>query len=46
MSVETLEPIATADEPGVFARSGALRRLARDKVAAVAALAVATTNAA
>ena len=40
MSVETLEPIATADEPGVFARSGALRRLARDKVAAVAALAL------
>ena len=38
MSVETLEPIATADEPGVFARSGALRRLARDKVAVIAAL--------
>ncbi len=40
MSVETLEPIATADEPGVFARSGALRRLARDKVAVIATLAL------
>jgi ABC-type dipeptide/oligopeptide/nickel transport system permease subunit len=44
MSIETLEPIASggadADEPGVFARSGALRRLARDKVAVVAALAL------
>ena len=47
MSVETLEPIAASvatadDEPGVFARSGALRRLARDKVAVIATLALLT----
>ncbi len=42
MSVEILEPLAGTDEPGVFARSGALRRLARDKVAVVATLALLT----
>ena len=40
MSVETLDPVdAAADsEDGVFARTGLLRRLARDRVASVAAL--------
>jgi len=44
MSVESLytvpDTVPAVDEPGAFARSGALRRLARDKVAAVAALAL------
>ena len=40
MSVDTLDPIDVADEAedGAFARSGLLRRLARDRVASVAAL--------
>ena len=40
MSVDTLDPIDVADEAedGAFVRSGLLRRLARDRVASVAAL--------
>jgi len=42
MSVETLNARAPAEENGVFSRSGVLRRLARDKVAVIAALLLAT----
>ncbi|MDP3240017.1 MAG: ABC transporter permease, partial [Reyranella sp.] len=42
MSVETLNAPAPAEENGVFSRSGVLRRLARDKVAVIAALLLAT----
>lgn len=38
MSVETLDAVVRTEETGVLSRSGVLRRLARDKVAAVAAL--------
>jgi len=41
MSVETLQPAAVADERGAFTRSGVLRRLLSDRVAAAAALVLA-----
>jgi len=41
MSVETLQPATVADERGAFARSGVLRRLLSDRVAAAAALVLA-----
>jgi len=40
MSVEVLGPSAHAEEPRVLGRAGVLRRLARDKVAVLAALAL------
>jgi len=42
MSVDALNAPARSDENGLFARSGVLRRLARDKVALAAALLLAT----
>ena len=43
MSVEVLDSVPVADyQPGVFARAGVMRRLARDRVAATAALTLVT----